>query len=256
MANQVATDGESVGTRLGARALAWAGNLLAVGIFLPAALHPALSPNHTASASDTLIFSGVALLAFLLATTLLNQALLRGRLRAEIRRNNLAAGLIAAAHAVATGTVAAHCFAADSLANLPIGAVFFGVAELALVVLSVLFRALTAYADDQEIVGENIAAAISYSGLLVALSLVVGHAADGAFVGWIPALRSFGLFLLCALLFYPVRQIIAARLLLGLPLTWRGGALDRAIAQEQSWLVSCVEAAGYLATAFLLTGLV
>jgi uncharacterized membrane protein YjfL (UPF0719 family) len=255
MANQVATDGASANPRLGARSLAWAGNLLAVAIFLPAALHPALSASHSAGASDALIFSGVALVAFLLATALLNQALLRGRLRAEIRRNNLAAGLIAAAHAVATGNVAAHCFAADSLVNLPVGAVFFGVAEIALVVLSLLFRALTAYADDQEIMGENIAAAISYAGLLVALSLVVGHAADGAFVGWIPALRSFGLFLLCALLLYPVRQVIVARLLLGLPITWRGGALDRAIAQERSWLVSCAEAAGYLAAAFLLTGL-
>lgn len=256
MANHVATDGAKVSTRLGARSLAWAGNLLAVGIFLPAALHPALGRNHTAGASHSLIFSGVALVAFLLATTLLNQALLRGRLGAEIRRNNLAAGLVAAAHGVATGIVAAHCFAADNLANLPIGAVFFGVAEIALVVLSLLFRALTSYADDQEIMGENVAAAISYSGLLVALSLVVGHAADGAFVGWVPALRSFGLFLLCALLLYPVRQILAARVLLGLPLTWRGGALDRAIAQERSWLVSCVEAAAYVAMAFLLTGLV
>lgn len=255
MANDSATDGEAAEARLGARALAWAGNLLAVGIFLPAALRPALSAHHNTGVTDALIFSAVALVAFLLATALLNQALLRGRLRAEIKRNNLAAGLIAAAHAVATGTVASHCFAADSLANLPVGAVFFGVAEVALVLLSLLFRALTAYADDQEIVGENIAAAISYAGLLVALSLVVGHAADGAFVGWIPALRSFGLFLLCALLLYPVRQIVVARVLLGLPITWRGGALDRAIAQERSWLVSSVEAAGYLATAFLLTGL-
>ena len=229
---------------------------MAVGIFLPAALRPALSVRPSAGATAALVFSAVALVAFLLATTLLNQALLRGRLRAEIRRNNLAAGLIAAAHAVATGNVAAHCFAADSLANLPVGAVFFGVSEVALVVLSLLFRALTAYADDQEILGENMAAAISYSGLLVALSLVVGHAADGAFVGWIPALRSFALFLLCALLLYPVRQVVVARLLLGLPVTWRGGALDRAIAQDRSWLVSCVEAAGYLASAFLLTGLV
>jgi uncharacterized membrane protein YjfL (UPF0719 family) len=218
-------------------------------------LRPALGANHPARVTDALVFAGSALIAFLLATTLLNQVLLRGRLRLELGRNNLAAGLVAATHSVATGIVVAHCFAADSLANLPVGAVFFGVSEVALVILSLLFRALTAYADDQEIIGENVAAAISYSGLLVALALVVGHAADGAFVGWVPALRSFALFLLCALALYPVRQIVVARVLLGLPITWRDGALDRAIAQERSWVVSCVEAAGYLGTAFLLTGL-
>jgi uncharacterized membrane protein YjfL (UPF0719 family) len=254
MATQTATDGAS--GKFGARSLARAGTLLALGLFLPPALRPALGSHQGAGGmTDALVFSGSALVAFLLATALLNHVLLRGRLRPEVGRHNLAAALIAATHAVATGTVAAHCFAADSLANLPVGAVFFAVAEVALVGLSLLFRALTNYADDQEILGENMAAAVSYSGLLLALAVIVGHAADGAFVGWIPALRSFGLFLLWALLLYPVRQILVARWLLGLPITWRGGALDRAIAQDRNCVVACVEAAGYLTAAFLLTGL-
>jgi uncharacterized membrane protein YjfL (UPF0719 family) len=249
MATQTPTDGAKL---QGSRALSRAGRLLALGLFLP----PALASHQAGGgATSALIFAGSALLAFFFATVLLDRVLLGGRLQAEIRRNNLAAGLVALAHAVATGIVAAHCFAADTLANLPIGAVFFAVAEVALVGLSLLFRALTSYADDQEILGENLAAAISYSGLLLALALVVGHAADGAFVGWIPALRSFALFLLWALLLYPVRQLVVARLLLGLPVVWRGGALDRAIAQDHNSVVSCVEAAGYLTAAFLLTGL-
>jgi uncharacterized membrane protein YjfL (UPF0719 family) len=254
MATQAETDGAKSTAMLGARALAWAGRLLALGIFLPPAVRPALS-HQEASTLDALIFAGSALAGFWLATALFDRVLLRGQLRAEIRRNNLAAGLVAVAHALATGIVASHCFAADTLANLPVGAVFFAVAELALVGLSLLFRALTSYADDQEILGENTAAAISYSGLLIALALVVGHAADGAFVGWVPALRSFMLFLLWALLLYPVRQLVVARWLLGLPFAWRGGSLDRAIARDHDWVASSVEAAGYLTAAFLLAGL-
>lgn len=247
------TDG--VSHKLGARALAWAGRVLAMGLFLPPALHPVLSPRAGVGLAEAMAFAGTALAGFFLASALLDRVLLRGQLRAEIRRHNLAAGLIAAAHAVATGAVAAHCFAADALGNLPVGAIFFAVAETALVALSLLFRALTDYADDQEILGENMAAAISYSGMLLALALVVGHAADGAFVGWLPALRAFATFLLWALLLYPVRQIVVARVLLGLPIRWRGGALDRAIAQEHDCVVSSIEAAGYLTAAFLLTGL-
>ena len=63
------------------------------------------------------------------------------------------------------------------------------------------------------------------------------------------------MFLLWAFLLYPVRQLIVGRLLLGFPLTARGGALDRAIAQDHDWVVSCVEAAGYLAAALLASGL-
>jgi uncharacterized membrane protein YjfL (UPF0719 family) len=181
--------------------------------------------------------------------------LLRGRLHGELGRGNLAAGVVAAAHAAAFGIVAAHTFAADTLATLPVGAIFFVVSVIALVALSLLFRGLTSYADDQEILGENLAAATSYSGLVLALSIIVGHAADGAFVGWMPALRGFAVFLLWAFLLYPVRQVVVGRLLLGLPLTLRGGALDRAIAQDHDWVVSCVEAAGYLAAALLATGL-
>jgi uncharacterized membrane protein YjfL (UPF0719 family) len=246
------------GTKTTKRAqwLARAGLLLALAMLLPLTLRPCLTCHPSGSGVlDALAFTASGLCALLLVSALWDRALLRGRMRAELRRGNLAAGIVAAAHGAGTGIVASHCFAADALANLPVGAAFFGVAELALVALSLLFRGLTDYADDQEIMGENEAAALSYSGVVLALSLIVGHAAGGAFLGWLEALRSFGLFLLWALLLYPVRQIVVARLLLGLPLRWRGGALDHAVARERDVVVSAVEAVGYLAAALLATGL-
>ena len=248
-------DGTSVATGK-ARRLARAGMLVALGLLLPATLRPCLTLHPTqAGVLCALLFTGTGLLGFLLATTLWNRVLLRGRLHGELRRGNLAAGVVATAHAAAFGIVAAHTFVADTLANLAVGAIFFVVSVIALVALSLLFRGLTSYADDQEILGENLAAATSYSGLVVALSMIVGHAADGAFEGWLPALRGFAVFLLWAILLYPVRQIVVGRWLLGFPLILRGGALDRAIAQDHDWVVSCVEAAGYLAAALLASGI-
>lgn len=243
-------------TAKGARWLARAGLLLALGMFLPLALRPGLSlhPNQ-AGVICALAFATTGLAAMRLARGLWNRVLLRGRLGAELARGNLAAGIVAGAHSAAAGIVAAHCFAADELGNLPVGLIFFAVAEIALLLLSLLFRALTDYADDQEILGQNLAAAVSYSGLVVALSVVVGHAADGAFVGWLVALRSFALFLLWAFLLYPVRQLVVGHWLLGFPLTLRGGPLDRAVAQDHNWVISSVEAIGYLAAALLATGL-
>jgi uncharacterized membrane protein YjfL (UPF0719 family) len=247
---------DKTATAQGARWLARAGLLVALGLLLPLTARPCLTCHPTgAGVLDALVFTTAGLVALLLATWLWNLALLRGRMRAEVRRGNLAAGIVAAAHCAGAGILASHCFAADALTNLPIGAAFFVVAELALVVLSLLFRGLTDYADDQEILGENHAAALSYSGVVLSLSLIVGHAAGGAFLGWGPALRSFGVFLLWALLLYPVRQIVVGRLLLGFPLRWRGGALDHAVAREHQLVVSAVEAIGYLAAALLATGL-
>lgn len=253
--NCAATD-DGMTMRMGPRWLARAGGLLALATLLPLTLRPAFTwhPNGAALTS-ALAFTASGLAAWGLVTALWNRALLRGRMRGELVRGNRAAGVVAGAHALGTGIVASHCFAADALANLPIGATFFVVAEVALMLLSLSFRALTDYADDQEILGENCAAAVSYAGVVIALSLIVGHAASGAFVGWLPALRSFGLFLLWAALLYPVRQLVVARLLLGLPLTWRGGALDHAVARDRNAVVSCIEATGYLAAALLATGL-
>jgi uncharacterized membrane protein YjfL (UPF0719 family) len=240
----------------GPRWLARAGFLLALALLLPLSLRPALSleANDTAR-FGALVFTVSGLLALWLATAAWNRALLRGRGRAAIERGNLAAGIAAFAHWLGAGIVASHCFAADEVGNLPVSVVFFLVAEIALVLLSLVFRALTDYADDQEILGENRAAAVSYAGVVVALSLIVGHAAGGAFLGWWPALRGFLVFLLWAGLLYPVRQVLVARWLLGLPLAWRGGALDHAIAREHDVVAACVEAAGYLAAALLATGL-
>jgi uncharacterized membrane protein YjfL (UPF0719 family) len=239
-----------------ARRLARVGLLVALGVLLPSVLRPCLTLHPTrAGFASAGLYTVAGLLALALSTLGWNRALLRGRLRTELARGNLAAGIVAGAHVAGTGIVASHCFVADTPANLVIGAIFFVVAEVACVLLSLLFRALTAYADDQEICGQNLAAGLSYSGLVVALALIVGHAADGAFVEWLAALRAFAVFLLWALLLYPVRQIVVARLLLGLPVVWRGGALDRAVAQQHDWIVSSVEAAGYLAAALLATGI-
>jgi uncharacterized membrane protein YjfL (UPF0719 family) len=241
---------------MGPRRLARACLLVGLGMLLPRSLRPCFTLDPTMEGVlGALAFTASGLVALLLTGALWNRALLRGRMRAEVGRGNLAAGVVAATHSTGTGIVASHCFSADVLANLPVGAAFFVIAEVALVALSLLFRALTAYADDQEILGENHAAAISYSGVVLALSLIVGHAASGAFLGWIPALRSFASFLLWALLLYPVRQIVVARLLLGHPLSSRGGGLDHAVAHERDVVASCVEAAGYLAAALLATGL-
>ena len=131
------------------RRLARAGMLVALGLLLPATLRPFLTHPTPAALLCALSFAGTGLVGFLLATALWNRVLLGGRLHGELGRGNLAAGVVAAAHAAAFGIVAAHTFAADTLATLAVGAIFFVVSVIALVALSLLFRGLTSYADDQ-----------------------------------------------------------------------------------------------------------
>jgi uncharacterized membrane protein YjfL (UPF0719 family) len=177
------------------------------------------------------------------------QLLLQSRLPAEIARGNVAAGLAAGSHYVATGIVAAHAIAGSKLRDVGLSLFFFVLAMGALWAFVTLFRALTTYDDAEQIHGENIAAAISYAGLSIAVAIIVGCALDGDFVSWEISLKGFGAILLLALALYPVRQLFVQTLLLGAPLALRGGRLDTGIGTERNEGIGALEAVSYLATA-------
>ena len=201
------------------------------------------------------LFGGSALVVLAAAGWLGVRVLLRSHLPAEIARGNVAAGIAAGAHYAATGWIVAECFSGDDVALLGISAVFFLIAQATLHLFLMLFRSLTLYADDQEIIGENVAAALSYAGAMLAIAVIVGRAAEGEFAGWDVSLRAYGFALASALVLYPVRQLVVQTLILRQRFTLRGGALDRLIAQDRNVGASAVEAVCYLAAAFFLTGL-
>jgi uncharacterized membrane protein YjfL (UPF0719 family) len=202
----------------------------------------------------TTVFGGSALVLLGAAGSLGVRVLLHSRLPDEIERGNVAAGVAAGAHFAATGLIIARCLYGDDLATLGISIVFFLIGQATLHFFVVLFRMVTLYAEDQEIMGENVAAALSYAGAMVAIALVVGHATEGEFEGWGVSLRAYVVALASLLVLYPVRQLVVQTLMLRQPFALRGGALDRLIAQERNVGVSAVEAVSYLAAAVLLTG--
>lgn len=200
------------------------------------------------------LFGVVGIVLLLLTTGLANLMFLGGKLRAEIARGNVAAGVISAGHSVAIGFILGGCFYGRDLGSLSVSAVFFFIGVATLLGLQRLYRLLTHYADDQETLGENSAAAIGFVGVTLAFAIIVAHAADGAFVGWASSLRAYGLALLLALALFPVRQLVVGPLLLGLPTRVRGGGLDRLVGQERDVVVAAIEACAYVAAALLATG--
>src|SRR5205823_797841 len=130
-----------------------------------------------AGGSDSLlwgaIFAACAVVVLAVAGTLGIRLLLRARLPAEIARGNLAAGVAAGAHYASTGLIIARCFSGDSLDSLLVSIVFFVIAQATLHLFVVLFRLLTLYEEDQEIAAENVAAAVSYAGVMMSLALII-----------------------------------------------------------------------------------
>jgi uncharacterized membrane protein YjfL (UPF0719 family) len=201
-------------------------------------------------------FGATAVLLLSITGRLGIRLLLQGRLESEIDRGNRAAGLAAGAHYVAAGIITSRAIGGTDVHSLGVSLVFFVIAQLTLHVFVSLFRALTTYDDAEQIHGENMAAALSYSGALIAFAIIIARALDGDFVTWEVSLRGYGEVLLLALMLYPVRQLFVQVLMLHSGFTLRGGRLDAGIAVERNEGMGAIEAAAYLATALSIARLV
>ena len=115
----------------------------------------------------------------------------------------------------------------------------------------IAFRALTAYDDAEQIQSENLAAALSYAGLTIAVALIIARALEGDFVTWTASLTGYGKALLFVLALYPVRQILVQMAFLGGGFSFHKGSLDRAIEERRNAGAAALEAASYIATALL-----
>lgn len=245
-----ATVGKSFSDSNAARHLLDVGQVL--GVFLVAAAvvkNCVRGEDLVSDVGSAAMFGVLGLVLVAVMGRLGTQLLLQSKLPAEIARGNVAAGLAAGSHYVATGIVAAHAIAGSKLRDVGLSLLFFALAMVALWAFVTLFRALTTYDDAEQIHGENLAAALSYAGLSIAVGIIVGCALDGDFVSWEVSLKGFGMILLLALALYPVRQLFVQTLLLGAPLALRGGRLDQGIGTERNEGIGALEAVSYVATA-------
>lgn len=240
-----------------ARSVVRVGKFTGVALVLEAAVQGALAEQARGGQGLlwTAVVSAVGLALALLAPPLADRGILTGGLRAEVRRGNEAAAIVSGAHYVGVGVVLSHCLYGVDATSFAVSLAFFTIGFATLLALQWLYRKLTRYAEDQEVRGANAAAALSFSGVTVALSIIIGHAAGGIFTGWASSLQGYAIALALALCLYPVRQLIVKRLLLGLPFAYRGGGLDDEIAQRRNVTVGAVEGLAYIATAVLATGL-
>lgn len=177
------------------------------------------------------------------------RVLLRQRLLPALDRDNRAAGIAIACHYVAMGILVSRAVAGSDLRGIGLSLAFFALALVTHQMLLVLYRALTSYDDSEQIEGENLAAAVSWGGLSIAVAIVLARALQGDFVDWKSSISGFGLVALSALGFYPLRQLVVQGFMLGAVPTLRGGALDEAVGRDRKVGVAALEAACYLGAA-------
>lgn len=243
----------SLGTGNDAQRLEAVGEVLGVFVIAGATVRDAVQGESVAHDATMCAAYGVIALAAAMVMGRLGVRLLLGDLRAELARNNTAAGVAAAAQILASALVTSRAVVGSDLHGIGLSLAFFVIAQATLLVFVSLFRALTTYDDAEQIHGENVAAAVSYAGVTVAIGIVVARAVEGDFEGWLTSLKGYGGVLLSLLALWPVRQLFVQSLLLRAPVHVRGGALDVAIAERRSTGMAALEAASYVATALAIS---
>jgi uncharacterized membrane protein YjfL (UPF0719 family) len=188
-----------------------------------------------------------AVLALGAGLLLLNRLYPLRALLARAREGNAAAAVQCGAHALGAAMVATACFGGASPQSLLVSAAFWGVGIVALAAITAGHRLVTRYRDHDEIADGNLAAALASAGLHLAVALVVMRAVTGDFSNWSHSLAACGLALAWALLLWPLRQIVLARLVLGL--TPR--ALDAAVAAQRDPWLGAAEGLFYIAVAIV-----
>lgn len=201
----------------------------------------------------SLVFGFLGLLLLEATGVLGLRLLMKKRLTGALEKGNVAAGVASGAHYVAVGLLTSRAMAGADVRGALLSLAFFAIGVLTHQMMVALFRFLTTYDDTEQIEGENLAAALSYGGVSIAVAIVVARALEGGdFVDWPTAIVGFATVAVTAVAIVPLRQIIVQGVLLGGRPTIRGGDLDEAVGRDRNIGAAALEATTYLGAALAL----
>lgn len=128
------------------------------------------------------------------------------------KEHDLGVGFVQFSVYLATGLIAAGAVSGEG--GWLTFIVFFVLGQVSMVLFSILYNAIAPFDIHAELQQKNTAAAITFSGNLIALGIVVSNGVKGDFVAWQQDLISFAISIVVAFLFIPLLQMVMDRLVI------------------------------------------
>lgn len=207
-----------------------------------------IGPGHEFGADlrDIAIYGGVAILC-LLISMIFWPAFFRISIKRELfDQKSVGDAVLAAAVLVATGLIFRGSLWGDEPGRLEHVLAFFGLGQLSLFVMSLVYQLSTPYDAHKEISeNKNLAAAFGFAGAVIAFGIILSNAAGGSFTTWTESLRGFGKMAAPVLLVYPIRIVVAN----GLMLSFKN--LDKEITADRNIGAGLIEAVTYVGIALI-----
>ena len=200
---------------------------------------------------------GLAGIVFLVFVSVMElRLILSAKALDAVREGNVAAAITVAASYIATSQIIGAVVSGDNTGgNWLTAAIFFIIGQTTLLIMTYVFRWLTAYNDAEAIMQGNAAAALSYAGVMIGIAIIVGTALRGDFIDYPTSLIDYAWSLVIVVALYPIRQFLVQGVLLGCGFSFYGGKLDEEISKDRNIGAGCIEATTYIASALLATAL-
>jgi uncharacterized membrane protein YjfL (UPF0719 family) len=157
------------------------------------------------------VIAGVVLMVLLFVAFIVNDRIILRRIDDDkaVSEGNTAIGLVEFGGYVSSGIIMHGAFSGEG-GGLLVAGVFFLLGQAALIITFYLLEAVTPRNICEEIeVRQNAAEGMDVAGMLIALAIILRASVAGSFTGWIPGLKSFGLYFVAGLLALLVFRFLA-----------------------------------------------
>lgn len=162
-----------------------------------------------------------------------------------LRDGNVAVGIVEAGGFVANGLILYGALSGEG--SWTTGLVFWGIGQIVLILVSVVYNMITPFNSKSEIVSGNMAVGIAYSGFLVAMGNILRAASQGNFISWTENLTNFGVIVGFALVVLPVVRFFLDKAILC------KASLSKELSEDQNKGAGAIEAVFYLASSLLIS---
>ncbi len=169
-----------------------------------------------------------------------------------IEDQNAGTGVVEGAVSVASGLIIFGAVTGESTTltfGLLTAVVFWLVGQIALILITYVYNAITPYSIHEHIEKDNVAVGVGFAGAIVAIGNLICFGISGSFDGWVDTFADAGLEVLVGIILLPVMRFVTDKILLpGENLT------DEIVNQEKPNVgAAIIEAFGYIGGSVLIT---
>ncbi len=169
-----------------------------------------------------------------------------------IEDQNEGTGVVEGAVSVASGLIIFGAVTGESTSlafGILTAVVFWLVGQIALILITYVYNAITPYNIHEHIEKDNVAVGIGFAGAIIAIGNLICFGISGTFEGWLDTLMGAGLEIIVGIILLPVMRFVTDKILLpGERLT------DEIVNQEKPNIgAAIIEAFAYIGGSVLIT---